>query len=1160
MQMLGYGEDELKRMTVRDIHPKEDLARVVSEFQAQAKGGKTLASSIPCLRQDGTVIYADINTTVASIDGKQCNVGFFTDITERKQAGEALRDSEERYRTLFETMAQGVIYWAAYGAILMANPAAERILGLALDQMQGRTSLDPLWRPIHEDGSDFPGETHPAMVALQTGQPVRDVVMGVFNPQDDDYRWIDINAIPQFRPGEDRPYQVYTTFDDITERKRAEAALQRRTAQVRLLFEAGQRLGQSLDLETVLDTVHEVISQTMTCDSLVVSSYSPQEGLIRCLAMYHEGTLLDVSQFPPVALNPEGQGTQSIAIRSGQSLLLADYLQQRRTSQISYHVTQAGVSADEPPEGEDVTRSAIIVPLKSEGRVIGAVQVFSYRLNDFDQDDLSFLEALSPQIAAAMTHSLLYRQAQREIDERQRAEQVLTRRTSQLALLNEVGSQVAATLDLDEVLSRAAHLIHERFGFHHVGLFTRAEGEDRLVMRAKAGKFAHVFPKNHSTALGQGIVGWVGQHGETLLANDVTTEPRYRNPAPGRLPTRSELSVPIRIGDEVVGVLDLQSPNLNAFDPTDVAAKETLAGQLAVAIHNARLYSQAAQRNRELTLLNRVMAATATGDKVESILEVVCRELALAFDVPQAAATLFNEARTEAVVVAEYLAPGRPPALGARIPVVGNPASQHLLTNKTPLVIDDAQTDPRQALIRDSSTELAKVLVRQRGTVSLLLLPLIVDGDTVGSLGVDAIQPRVFSTEEINLAWRVAEQVSGVLARARLREERRQLRDQFHQAQKMEAVGRLAGGVAHDFNNLLTVIHLSTRLMEKKLSSESPLWQHVQRIQDAGQRAAGLTKQLLAFSRREIVEPKVLDLNHVLDELNKMLWRLIGEDIELVTHLADGLWPIRIDPTQIEQVVVNLAVNARDAMPTGGRLTIETANAVLDAAYAAYRLEVEAGEYVLLAISDNGVGMNDEVKAHLFEPFFTTKERGRGTGLGLATVFGIVKQNKGHIAVYSEPGQGTTFKIYLPRLEAGAHAAPEQPAERAAPLPRGSETVMLVEDETQVREMVKDALVAQGYRVLTAQDGVEALQVIEEYGEPVHLLITDVVMPRLGGRALADQLRPRHPTMRVLFTSGYTDDAIVQHGVLEEGIHFLSKPFELEALARKVREVLDAAD
>jgi PAS domain S-box-containing protein len=425
-------------------------------------------------------------------------------------------------------------------------------------------------------------------------------------------------------------------------------------------------------------------------------------------------------------------------------------------------------------------------------------------------------------------------------------------------------------------------------------------------------------------------------------------------------------------------------------------------------------------------------------------------------------------------------------------------------------------------------------LVRKDGT----RFPVLVSGS-----------PR-FDTEEGRFA--------GTLAVFTDLSELKRLEEQFLQAQKMEAVGRLAGGVAHDFNNLLTVIHLSSRLLERQLRPEDPLGGHVQRIQDAGRRAANLTKQLLAFSRREIVEPKVLDLNDLIGELSKMLRRLLGEDVELLTALGEDLWPVYADPTQVEQVIVNLAVNARDAMPTGGTLTLETGNVVLDAAYAAHHLEVEPGEYVMLAVSDTGVGMNDEVKAHLFEPFFTTKEKGKGTGLGLSTVFGIVKQNGGHVWVYSEPGQGTSFKIYLPRVGKATQAASDRPTSGATSPLRGSETLLLVEDETEVRELVKNILTAQGYQVLVAQDGVEALQVAGEYKEPIHLLLTDVVMPRMSGRELADQLRARHPQVRVLYMSGYTDNAIVHHGVLEAGIAFLPKPLTEDRLLREVRAVLDA--
>jgi signal transduction histidine kinase/ActR/RegA family two-component response regulator len=649
--------------------------------------------------------------------------------------------------------------------------------------------------------------------------------------------------------------------------------------------------------------------------------------------------------------------------------------------------------------------------------------------------------------------------------------------------------------------------------------------------------------------LGEGLVGWVGLHGETLLANDVETEPRYLNPYPDHLPTRSELSVPIRIGDEIVGVLDLQSPQLNAFTLSDVTTEETLASQVAVAINNARLYSEAERRNRDLSLLNQVIAATAAAASlgVTSMLNVICRELVRAFEVPQSAAVLLEEGKQNAVVVAEYLTEARRSALGTNIPLNDNPMYLYLKENKTPLVIEDAEANLRIGALHD--------LVHMRGTASLLIVPLLVDGEVEGGLVIEFLESRHFSARDVDLARRVAEQVSSFLARARLEEQRQQLEEQFLQAQKLEAVGRLAGGIAHDFNNLLTIIHLSTRLMERQLHPEDPLAEQVRRIQDADRRATGLTQQLLAFSRREIVEPHLLDLNEVITNLNPMLRRIIGEDVELRSILARDLWTVKIDPSQMDQVLFNLAVNARDAMPTGGRLIVETANVILDRAYTMRHLDVEPGEYVLLSISDTGEGMDEEVKAHIFEPFFTTKEKGKGTGLGLATVHGIVKQNQGHIWVYSELGVGTTFKIYLPHVSEGVRAPTALPVEGVAA--QGTETLLLVEDEAEVRELTRDILAALGYQVLMAEDGVQALQVAAEHDGPIHLLLTDVVMPGMSGRTLADELLSSHPEMRVLYVSGYTDNAIVHHGVLTEGTNFLSKPFDLETLAHRVRTVLD---
>jgi two-component system, cell cycle sensor histidine kinase and response regulator CckA len=397
--------------------------------------------------------------------------------------------------------------------------------------------------------------------------------------------------------------------------------------------------------------------------------------------------------------------------------------------------------------------------------------------------------------------------------------------------------------------------------------------------------------------------------------------------------------------------------------------------------------------------------------------------------------------------------------------------------------------------------------------------------------------------------------VKGIVHNLRDVSERNRLSEQLQQAMKMEAVGRLAGGIAHDFNNILTVISGSLELMKTDLE---PTGSIPGLLGDAGaavNRAASLTRQLLAFSRRQMIEPRVLDLNEVVRELHKMLVRIIGEDIGLQTLLCKDLGAVRVDPGQFEQVIVNLVVNARDAMPEGGKLVIETNNVELDASYQRLHPEVAPGRYVLLAVSDTGVGMDAHVKQRLFEPFFTTKPRGRGTGLGLATIFGAVKQAGGSIEVYSELGKGSTFKVYLPRVD----ELPETFAIRDAipHLPRGAETVLLVEDDDNVRNLDQIILGRLGYSVMAANGGSEALSLAADLHEPIQLLMTDVVMPGMNGRELAERLVAIHPETKVLYTSGYTENVIVHHGVVDAHTNFIGKPFAVQVLAKKIREVLD---
>ncbi len=378
--------------------------------------------------------------------------------------------------------------------------------------------------------------------------------------------------------------------------------------------------------------------------------------------------------------------------------------------------------------------------------------------------------------------------------------------------------------------------------------------------------------------------------------------------------------------------------------------------------------------------------------------------------------------------------------------------------------------------------------------------------------------------------------------------------EQLRQAQRMEAVGRLAGGIAHDFNNLLTIIGANTQLALEEIFEEHPIYRDLETVLRACEKATGLTRQLLAFSRKQVLEPRVLDLNHLVTNTEKLLRRVIGEDVRVITQLRPDLGLVKADPGQLEQVVMNLVVNARDAMPGGGTLVIETQNAELDEGYSSKHFQVQPGSYIMLGVSDTGCGMDAETQSHIFEPFFTTKDLGKGTGLGLSTVYGIVKQSGGHVWVYSEIDRGTTFKIYLPRV---VDQEARQTGRSGQAVEGGSETILLVEDATEVRELACRILTRRGYRVLDADSPETALRIVDEFSERIDLLLTDIVMPGMNGRELMNEVVSRRPGTRVLFMSGYTDDVIVYHGVNEPGTSFLQKPFSPDSLAQKVRSVID---
>ncbi|MCI0440994.1 MAG: ATP-binding protein [Chloroflexi bacterium] len=562
-----------------------------------------------------------------------------------------------------------------------------------------------------------------------------------------------------------------------------------------------------------------------------------------------------------------------------------------------------------------------------------------------------------------------------------------------------------------------------------------------------------------------------------------------------------------------------------------------------------------AHENAVLAEIGRVISSSLHVDEVyervaEQVKKLVCFDR-IAITVADEQGEFFT-----AAYVSGQDVPGR--RMGDRTPLAGS-VTQEVIRAKRGLVIN---ADSKQAPASRFPTLSADI---EAGLRSMISVPLIAKDSVVGVLHLRSTKPNAYTERDLALAERVAFQIAGAVANAQLHaalereaQERALLQEQLLQSQKMEAIGRLAGGIAHDFNNLLTPIIGFADVAMRTVASDSRVRGHIQHIHEAASRASNLVRQLLTFSRRQVVEQKVMDLSRLVLEMDGILRRIIGEDVELITRPKPQLWLVRQDPGQMEQVLINLAVNARDAMPGGGRLIIELDNATIDEVSGSRHPNLKPGDYVVLAVRDNGTGMDESTRTHIFEPFFTTKGVGKGTGLGLATCYGIVTQNGGAIEVESQLGQGTTFNIYLPRVEGVVETA--APEGEAYPMLNGTETILLVEDELSVREIAAYVLREQGYKVLEAASGKEALRTVEDSGgDDIDLLLTDVVMPGMSGAELATHFAEICPGRSVIFTSGYATEAIVQHGVKKDGLVFIQKPFTPEILTHKVREVLDSS-
>ena len=667
--------------------------------------------------------------------------------------------------------------------------------------------------------------------------------------------------------------------------------------------------------------------------------------------------------------------------------------------------------------------------------------------------------------------------------------------------------QEIATAELD--LHKVMHLIAER-----TQQLTRASGAvielvegDELVYRAATGTAAPSLGLRLKSATS--FSGLCVRTGEVLRCDDAHTDQRVNQEACQRVGLRSMIVVPLYHQRQIVGVLKVLSSQVQAFSNGDSQVLQLMAGLLAAAMSRA-----AAFEAEQALVAERTLALKETQER-----------LRLAVDAARIGTWDWN------ILTGDVVWSERLERLFGLSPGAFVGTHEEWLKRVFP--------QDQQAF-----TEAVSRSLEDRADYRVEYRVVWPDGtrhwleDNGRAFYDDNGKP----VRMIGASFDITE--------------RRKLEEQYRQAQKMEAVGQLAGGVAHDFNNLLTIITGYGEIVLSSLRPNDPAHQMIAEIKRAGERAATLTRQLLIFSRQQVLEPKILDMNAIVSDTEKMLGRLIGEDVRLTCVLHPALDRVKADTGHVEQVIVNLVVNARDAMPQGGRLTVETSNVELDETYAQLHPEVKPGRYVLLAVTDTGCGMDEATKARIFEPFFTTKEPGKGTGLGLATVFGIVKQSGGHIGVYSEVGRGTAFKIYLPSVEARRPSGNSHPGLR--PNPKGNETILVVEDEDAVRALTRHGLTMLGYTVLEASRGEDAIRIARQHQGPIQLVVTDVVMPGMGGRQLVERLGRLRPGIKVLYLSGYTDDAVVRHGVLQADTAFLQKPFTPTALAQKVRLVLDS--